>query len=213
MKKTSPIYILIFITVLSVVFGFGISFVNYATEGLLKKNEALHRNRVIATAFMLPVTGRTAGDYEAAVRGSIESFSLAVDGKTIQAFRNKTTGEVGFVFAGPGFWDQIRGLMVLTPDLSRVKNIAILEQKETPGLGARIEEPGFLNSFQGIEPAWDSSRGEFIIIGPSPNPSARNRIDAITGATQTSLAFMKAINADLAAFKKAYVPGKGTRHE
>lgn len=213
MKKTSPVYVLTFIVVLSAVFGFGISFVNYATLGMLKKNEALHRNRVIATAFMLPVSGTGADDYEAAVRASIEAFDLDRGGRVMKAFRHRTTGDVGFQFSGTGFWDQIIGVMVLSPDMTIVRNIAILEQKETPGLGARIEEPAFLASFKGIEPSWQAPGGDFIVIGQSPDPAARNRVDAITGATQTSIALMKAINADLAAFKKAYATQEGRAHE
>ncbi|TFH40581.1 MAG: FMN-binding protein [Chrysiogenales bacterium] len=204
MNKTSPGYILLFIVVLSVIFGFGISFVNYATVDHLKKNETLHRNRVIAAAFMLPVAGPGAGEYEAAVREHIEYFELSREGTIIQAFRNGATGEVGFIFSGPGFWDLITGIIVLSPDLSRVRNIAFLEQKETPGLGARIEEPWFTEQFRGIEPYWEGPGGEPVIIGASPDPAAKNRVDAITGATQTSIALMKALNVDLAAFRDAY---------
>lgn len=209
MNRTSPGYILFFILALSAVFGFGISLVNYATVDLLKKNEAMHRNRVIAAAFMLPLAGARAGDYEAAVRDHVESFDLSREGRTIRAFRNRTSGEVGFIFSGPGFWDQITGIIVLSPDLSRVKNIAFLEQKETPGLGARIEEPWFTEQFRGVEPAWDDPGGAAIVVGASPDPAAKNRVDAITGATQTSMALMKALNGDLAAFRAAYDTGGG----
>ncbi len=209
MNRTSPGYILVFILALSAVFGFGISLVNYATVDLLKKNEAMHRNRVIVAAFMLPVAGDRAGDYEAAVRDNVEPFELSREGRPIRAFRNRTTGDVGFIFSGPGFWDQITGIIVLSPDLSRVRNIAFLEHKETPGLGARIEEPWFTEQFRGIEPAWDDPGGAAIVVGASPDPAARNRVDAITGATQTSMALMKALNGDLAAFRAAYGAGGG----
>ncbi|HON79578.1 MAG TPA: FMN-binding protein [Spirochaetota bacterium] len=204
MNKSSPGYILAFIIALSVVFGFGISFVNYATVDLLKKNEALHRNRVISSAFMLSVSGNNAADYEGAVKKEIRPFSLTARGKTIQGYRHTATGNLGFVFSGTGFWDKITGIIVLSPDLSTVKNIHFLDQKETPGLGARIEEPQFTAQFRGIQPAWDRPETERIIIGASPDPGAKNRVDAITGATQTSIALMQALNRELAAFKKAY---------
>lgn len=211
MNRSSPGYILVFILALSAVFGFGISLVNYATVDLLKKNEAMHRNRVIAAAFMLPVAGARAGDYEAAVRDHVESFDLSREGRPIRAFRNRTTGDVGFVFSGPGFWDRITGIIVLSPDLALVRNIAFLEHKETPGLGARIEEPWFTEQFRGIAPAWDDPGGAAIVVGASPDPAARNRVDAITGATQTSMALMKALNGNLAAFRAAYDASRGER--
>ena len=40
-----------------------------------------------------------------------------------------------------GFWDRIEAVVVLTPDLTQVLNIQFMDQKETPGLGARIEVP------------------------------------------------------------------------
>ena len=84
-------------------------------------------------------------------------------------------------------------------------NIQFLEQKETPGLGARIEEPWFTDQFKGLTIAWDKPVEERVIIGASADPKAKNRVDAITGASQTSLALMKSLNRELERFRKVYV--------
>ena len=44
--------------------------------------------------------------------------------------------------------------MAVLPDLKTIKGIAITHQEETPGLGGRIAEPEFLQSFtaKGLQP-------------------------------------------------------------
>lgn len=93
--------------------------------------------------------------------------------------------------------------MTLSSDMSKVINIQFLDQKETPGLGARIEEGWFTDQFKGVLIAWDQPSDKRIIVGPAPNPNAKNRVDAITGATQTSLALMRFFNSELESFRKA----------
>ncbi len=206
MKKTSPAYVLLFMAAVSVVFGVGISAVNYSTRALLEKNELLHRNRVIAAAFMLDVQAATAEAYENAVNEAIEKDSIAAEGRVFEVFRRRGDApQIGFVFSGLGFWDRIEGIVVVSPDLGRIVNIQIMEQKETPGLGARIEEKWFTDQFKGLTIAWDKPADQRIIVGASANPNAQNRVDAITGASQTSLALMKMLNTELDAFRKAYM--------
>jgi Na+-transporting NADH:ubiquinone oxidoreductase subunit C len=86
---------------------------------------------------------------------------------------------------------------VLTADLNEIVNIQFFDHKETPGLGARIEENWFTSQFQGLPIAWEKPEGERVIIGPSPDPNAKNRVDAITGATQTTTALMRFLNQEL----------------
>ena len=41
-------------------------------------------------------------------------------------------------------------------------------------------------------------------MGANPAPNAANEVDAITGATQTSMALMRFFNSELDAFRAAY---------
>lgn len=204
MNKQSPAYIIFFILALSIFFGFAISIVNYSTVDLLKKNEELHRNRIIALVFSLPLSGTSADAYKSAVNNRIEELSIKKDNLSIPYLRDNESGNIGVFFKGTGFWDAITGIVVLSPDLEKIQNIKFLEQKETPGLGARIEEEFFTDSFKGLTIAWDNQPDKRVIIGPSPDPAALNRVDAITGATQTSIALMVTLNRGLNVFKKAY---------
>lgn len=202
MKKTSPAYILGFMITLCTVFGTGIASVHYATLDMLIKNEKLHKNRSICRVFNLSVAGASADAFQKAIDENIGYEQIAYQGRTWDVYKQKDTGNIGFVFSGTGFWDRITGIMVLSPDLSKVMNIQFLDQKETPGLGARIEEGWFVDQFKGVPIAWDQPVDKRIIVGQAPNPNAKNRVDAITGATQTSLALMRFLNSELELFRK-----------
>lgn len=200
MNKKSPIYVLSFMAAICLVFGTGIALVNSATQGLLAKNATLHRNRVLCRAFQLEVAGTSADAYQQAVSDNLATTNLA--DRTV--YRRTTPGHesIGFEFSGIGFWDRIDGIIVLTPDLQTVLNLQFMEQKETPGLGARIEEGWFTDQFQGLTIDWDNPQGRRIVVGASSQPNPRNRVDAITGATQTSMALMRFLNEELDEIRK-----------
>lgn len=207
MNKESPGYILFFITAVSLFFGLIISVVNYATVDILKKNEAMHKNRVLAEAFMLETEGGLSSSYEKAVSEKIEEQKVVLPAGERIYYKNRDNGDIGIIFSGTGFWDRITGIIVLSGDLATVRNIQFLEQKETPGLGARIEERGFTDSFKGITVKWGNAPEKRIIIGPGDN-TAGNRVDAITGATQTSVSLMNMLNMELDSFRNVYQMGR-----
>ncbi|HHT9137794.1 MAG TPA: FMN-binding protein [Candidatus Wunengus sp. YC60] len=203
MKTTSPAYILGFMLAICTAFGTGIASVHYATLNMLIKNEKLHKNRIICRVFNLPVAGVSADAFQKAINDTITREQITYQGRAWDVYKQKDTGNIGFIFSGTGFWDRISGIMALSSDLSKVINIQFLDQKETPGLGARIEEGWFIDQFKGVLVAWDQPVDKRIIVGPAPNPNAKNRVDAITGATQTSLALMRFLNSELESFRKA----------
>jgi Na+-transporting NADH:ubiquinone oxidoreductase subunit C len=187
----------------SIVFGIGVALVQYITQETLARNVQLHRNRVICQAFALADETQSAETCTGAIEDQLQIDTVRTAGGPMEVFVRQSTGEVGFVFSGMGFWDRIRGVLVLSSDLQTVRNIRFLEQKETPGLGARILEPGFTDQFSGLNVAWREPKDERIIVSQSPDDAA-NKVDAITGATQTSMAVMKILNDELARFRDAY---------
>jgi Na+-transporting NADH:ubiquinone oxidoreductase subunit C len=170
------------------------------------KNETLHRNRTLSRAFLLDVTGDSAEAYQQAIDRSLEVWESVVAGRSLEVFGTRSPREqlVGFLFSGLGFWGPITGIAVFSDDLQTMVNIQFLEHQETPGLGGRIEEPWFTDQFKGLKIAWNKGPDERIIIGGTVDPKAKNRVDAITGASQTSMALMKSLNTELALFQKAY---------
>ena len=202
MNKKSPAYVLSFMAAICLVFGTGISVVNYATQGLLAKNAARHQNRVLCRAFQLDVAGTSAEAYQQAVDAALRTST--VGGRTVYECVAPGKEGVGFVAGGMGFWDRIECVVVLSPDLRKILNVQVLDQKETPGLGARIEEPWFTDQFKGLAVAWEAPAESRILVGANPAPNAANEVDAITGATQTSMALMRFLNDELAAFRSQY---------
>jgi Na+-transporting NADH:ubiquinone oxidoreductase subunit C len=79
---------------------------------------------------------------------------------------------------GRGLWGAIRAAVGFEPEGSRMTGLDFLEQGETPGLGARIEEPWFKAQFRG-------RRGPFK-LAPEGTSRGDGEFDAITGATVTS---------------------------
>ena len=195
MNKKSPAYVLAFMAAICLVFGAGIAGVNYATQGLLAKNAAMHRNRILCRAFQLDVAGASAEAYQQAVDAALQSSDAS--GRLLYTCSAPGKESVGFVAGGMGFWDRIEAVVVLAPDLQRILNIQFLDQKETPGLGARIEEPWFTDQFKGLQVAWSAAKDQRVLVGTSPADNAPNEVDAITGATQTSMALMRFLNEEL----------------
>ena len=199
MNKKSPAYVLSFMAAICLVFGAGIAGVNYATQGLLARNAALHRNRVLCRAFQLDVAGPSAEAYQQAVDENLLVSEIGAGAAKRTLYKRITPGRecVGVVIGGMAFWDRIECVVVLTPDLDQILNIQFLDQKETPGLGARVEEPWFTDQFKGLQVAWNAEKDQRVLIGTSPSANAPNEVDAITGATQTSMALMRFLNEEL----------------
>ena len=101
-----------------------------------------------------------------------------------------TTDESGkgaaFSVKGSGFWGPIIVMVGVDPAKLTIKGIEILQQEETPGLGARIEEEWFREQFKGKR--MDAPIG-MMIKGAKPGT---NDVVAVAGATLSSR-FMESI--------------------
>ena len=110
---------------------------------------------------------------------------------------------------GSGFQGKISIMLGITPDLTHLTGVKILEQIETPGLGTKItEDPTnksdpfwFTNQFIGLytQPA--------IEVVKNMAPQKNTEIQAITGATITSKAVVKIINQNLNQLREVYKKG------
>lgn len=100
-----------------------------------------------------------------------------------------------FIYEGNGFQGKVRIMTGISPDLSKITSIEILEQTETPGLGTKILEPTFDNYFNGLN---SSGNIGWVKEGTAPKD---NEVVAITGATISSKAVVAIIDAGLAKLK------------
>ena len=85
---------------------------------------------------------------------------------------------------GYGLWGTIYGFLTLESDMNTIKGISFYEHKETPGLGARIEEPEWRAKWSGIH-SYDESGEVATGVTKAGNPK-ENWVDGISGATLTS---------------------------
>ena len=97
-----------------------------------------------------------------------------------------------------GYQDNIRILYAYSFDLSAIVGMKVLDSKETPGLGDRVEiEPHFLASFDALDArlnaAGDALANPIVTVkqGEKTEPW---HIDGITGATITSEAIGNILN-------------------
>ncbi len=89
---------------------------------------------------------------------------------------------------GAGFQDTIRLLYGYDPQRGRIVGLAILESRETPGLGDRIyKDPDFQAAFRDLAV---SPRVELV----QDDAQAAHQVDAISGATISSRAVVEIIN-------------------
>jgi electron transport complex protein RnfG len=116
-----------------------------------------------------------------------EMFMLATgEGDSLEIYPAKKNGEIiGYAvntYTNEGFSGYINLMAGFKPD-GTIINISVLQQKETPGLGTKISDPGFKDQFMGKNPA--DFQLKVIKDG--------GQVDAITAATISSRAFCDAI--------------------
>ena len=109
--------------------------------------------------------------------------------------------------AGKGYGGDV-GLMIgvdITTD--QIIGVAVTTHSETPGLGARITEKWFTDQFKGVPIAWKKDVSDRVIIGRATGAKPENQVDAITGATQTSMALKRFLNAELERIRALNIDG------
>ncbi|MEZ5558291.1 MAG: NADH:ubiquinone reductase (Na(+)-transporting) subunit C [Pseudomonadales bacterium] len=96
-------------------------------------------------------------------------------------------------FHGPGMWSTLYGYLALQADLNHVASLVIYRHGETPGIGDRIEDPGWLASWHGKR-VYDAQGQVRLDVTRSPSAPDYD-VDIISGASITSNALGEAIRA------------------
>ena len=157
-----------------------------ASVGILTKDRiALNKKMEIERAIVSVVPGSVAGEtlYE-------EKEFIVYGGK------NEAGDLQGFAIytSGIGFQDKIVLMIGVDASLSRLNSLAVLDQKETPGLGAKItDRPSFLVYWENK----DFTRTFSLRKPPAPAPESlsASEVNTITGATISSEAVLSIVNA------------------
>jgi electron transport complex protein RnfG len=90
--------------------------------------------------------------------------------------------------AGAGFQDTIALIFGYDPGRERIVGIRVLESRETPGLGDKIDKTIFRSEFEAlaVEPK--------VVAVKAGTATQDNEVDAITGATISSKAVVRIVN-------------------
>jgi len=108
--------------------------------------------------------------------------------------------------AAGGFQDKIFYIFGLNAQLTKINSLFVLDQKETPGLGAKITSAEAFLQF------WEGRDAEQPLVLRKPavkkDALAPNEVNTITGATISSRAMLTSVNAALERIKKLKQEGK-----
>lgn len=172
---------IVFILVLSLVFGGILAGTNAWLRPRIDANEQIAEKRSVLDAFGIDSTGDA--------QTIVARFDNQIRPDTqqdlpIYSWFGADGGTKGYAipFSGAGLWGTIRGYLAVSADLKTVLGLTFVEQNETPGLGGRIDEPPFKEQFRNI--SIDLDQG--FAYGDD--------LDAITGATSTSRAVLQILN-------------------
>ncbi len=91
--------------------------------------------------------------------------------------------EVVLPVNGYGLWGTLYGFLALKGDGNTVVGLGFYEHKETPGLGAKVDEAEWKAQWPDKE-IYDADRN--IVIALKRDPSGAHEVDALSGATLTT---------------------------
>lgn len=144
------------------------------------------------------------------VPGTITSKTLyEEENLTIYTGQDESGAPLGFaVYAsGTGFQDIITLMFGTDPSITKINSLAILEQKETPGLGAKItDQETFLRFWEGKD--CSQPLGLHKPAASSPEELSPAEINTITGATISSEKVLEIVNISLDNLRKMQQEGK-----
>lgn len=223
MNKQSNVYTIVYIIVLVVVVGAALALTSMSLKSRQQANaNADKMKQILASALIYPEKGQIIEDFDKYIT---EQFVVDSKGERVEgedafnvdvAVQSKISddskrllpvyvctldnGEVKYILPvyGAGLWGPIWGYMAIDSDGSTVYGAYFAHQGETPGLGAEIEKPAFLNQFDQSNPAGVPDHkvlnlfkdGKFYPIdvvkkGQKPLNDA-DYVDGVSGGTITS---------------------------
>lgn len=174
------IKLVLVMTVVSTVCGLLLAYTNGITSQPIKDAKAAEKT--LALKSVLPEFDNDPGK---------NTNYVATAGLTFHVGRLKGefSGAAVEATSPKGYGGAIAVMIGFTPD-GRINAIKITQQNETPGLGSKIKDPGFLGQF----PGKDAGKTTWRVKKDGGN------IDSITGATISSRAVCEAVDRAAAAF-------------
>jgi Na+-transporting NADH:ubiquinone oxidoreductase subunit C len=145
--------------------------------------------------------------FEANIRKEYKDKTLANKNRSYPLFIGQKDGKPLYIIpiVGKGLWGPIWGYICMNEDMQTIQGASFGHQGETPGLGAEITQPFFVNSWIG-EKISDED-GEFLkfeIVKDGSGVNEEQKVDGITGGTITSKGVEEMANRCLAVYAKYF---------
>lgn len=165
---------IIVLTVIGLISGGILSLVYQWAEPRIKINQIRETDAAI---FKVLPQSKT---YKKVVKGNLTYFECFAE--------NNSRIGTAIICQGNGYQGVIKMLVGVNADFTKFTGMTVLEQVETPGLGAKIAEQKFMLQFKGLaaKPPIEYVKNKI--------PDKPNEIEAITGATISSRAVVNIIN-------------------
>ena len=136
---------------------------------------------------------------------------VTIDNKTyfLNKDENGLVMGVAFIARGEGFQSTIKVLACMNPDFSRMQSLEIIQQDETEGWGTRL-----VNDTENSDPQWflkqfNNLNVHKAISAVPENPNRQNgEVQSISGATVSSEAVIKILNASIQEYCDTYLNRK-----
>lgn len=167
----------------------GVGAVNMLTEGAIAEAEENAKNAALL-AVLPEFNDKTQETVEVDGRTAVVYTALAAD-KSVVGYAVEATSPKGFS-------GDVVLMVGFTPE-GAVRNVNVLKQTETPGLGTKMTDEGnnLIKSVQGKNPA-DMK----LVDGHMKVVKDGGSVDALTAATISSRAYTDALDCAWAAFKE-----------
>ncbi len=183
------------VLVLGLLFGIVLAFTANGTAERIAENRQQQIRELAQKATLGEIDYDTNGKPEFKVK--LQELS-ALRKKGLWAYKViplEGTKIIGYAVIAEGIgWDHLRMLVGLSPDLGRITGLEVVESRETPGLGNRIRENWFRKQYE------KSTAHSLVLV--KKTPTTKYQVQAITGATISSTAVTKMVNANVKMAKK-----------
>lgn len=209
MNKQSNTYTVIYIIIMVVIVGAGLSFTAMSLKDRQQENiDADKMRQILAAVLITPQPGEVTQDFARYIKeqyivnskgekvpGDAFKVNMATESKKpaqqrlLPVYVALKDGQKKYILPvyGAGLWGPIWGYVAFDQDGSTIYGAFFAHQGETPGLGAEIEKPAFSDQFQGKHMF---KNGQFLPIEVVKNglkPTGdQDYVDGISGGTITS---------------------------
>lgn len=172
-KESTFLSMVVSLLLITLISGFALGFVNDLT--IEPKAKAKLAKKVNAIKLVLPEFDNNPVEDVKKIKTVVAKDSIEI----YPAFKNNQfVGAAVISYSEKGFSGLVKIMVGFKAD-GDIQNIAVLEQKETPGLGTKMKDESFLKQFRDKNPATFKLKVK----------KDGGEVDALTGATISSRAF------------------------